>query len=445
MKRACGTWIAIYLLLAAAIGMITYRRFPLPVPAFGAAVVGGGVAWLGVAYFAGIWQKNTAARIIRRGLDGEPPRDGEKFAAIGRITPTGSPLTSPLSRSSCVAYKYEITDGDPDNTVRYYDGFALAPSVIQTGKQAVRLLAWGDLKLSWNTVPASQAKAHAEEYIGKTEIREPPILNLRQSFVDLQAIYRDDDGSVRWDQRGLRPPLDTGKPIDMSTATYREMLLRPGDPVCVIGSYSAQRGGIVPSSSPLVDPVTLEVGEPEVFTKRASVGAVGYSIGGVIFLGAVLVALVVFHALVPLEASEQMRPGMVASWPEIRLERFLDKRVRPLMREAGMLSSGEVMIQLPAGTANGRARGGGRDEVVREATAERAGGLATVTIDDRVIVLTIDANRRPIHLAILGQDVSPASADIRIDEAENDVAGRITYIPETGDGPACRVTFRTLH
>jgi hypothetical protein len=442
MKWSCGIWLAVYLLLAAAIGAITYRRFPHVEAAAGAAIIGGGVAWLGIAYFFGIKDKYRAAALIQRGLDGDAPRDGEKVAAIGRLSAAGQLLVSPLSRSSCIAYKYEINSRSGDDEITYYSGFAMTPSSIQTRQQSIRLLAWSDPKLKWVYVPASDGQRSAEEYIAATEFREPAILNIRQSFSDLMAMYRDDDGTVRWDQRGVRPPLDTNKPIDLSAVTYREMLLRPSDPVCVIGRYSAQRGGIVPSDHPLADPVTLELGEREAFIPRATAGAVGYLIGGTIFLSVIAIAFIVFHALVPLDAAERMAPNMVASWPEIRLERLLDMRVRPMMRNMGMLDSSQVMIQIPPGTANGRVKSDGREEVVAHATAQRDdAGNTTVTIDDRAVVLTISATRKPIRFAILGKEIAPAAAAIRIDEMEKEVAGRVTYLPDD-DSAACRVTFR---
>jgi hypothetical protein len=442
MKWSCGIWLAVYLLLAAAIGAITYRRFPHGEAAAGAAIVGGGLAWLGVAYIFGIKDKYRAAALIQRGLNGDAPHDGEKVAAIGRLNAAGPVLTSPLSKTSCVAYKYEVTSQFGDDEITYYSGFAMTPSSIQTRQQSIRLLAWSDPKLKWVYVPAGEGQRNAEEYIARTEFREPSILSIRQSFSDLIDMYGDDDGSVRWDQRGIRPPLDTGKPIDLSTATYREMLLRPGDPVCVIGRYSAQRGGIIPSDHPLADPVTLEVGEREAFIPRATAGAAGYLVGGAIFLGVIAIAFIAFHALVSLDAAEWMSPNMVASWPEIRFERWLDNRVRPAMRRAGMLDNSQVMIRLPAGTANGRMKRDGREEVAGHAAAKRNdAGNTTVTIDDGAVVLTIDRTRKPIRFAILGKEIAPAAPSIRIDEVEKEVAGRVTYLPDD-DSAACRVTFR---
>ena len=319
VKQACGAWLATYLLLAAATGLIVYQRIPEPAVAAFAGLVGGAIAWMAVAYFAGIAKKFAKARMIRRGLSGDTPVDREKIAAIGRIGSGGAgSLTSPLSKSACVASKYDIRSGLGEHAIMYYDGFALAPSAIQGRQRTTRLLAWGDLNVEWQIVAASVAQANAEEYIRETEFREPTVLNFRRSIADITKIYKDDDGSVRWDQRGLRPPLDTGRPLNLQTAVYREWLVRPGDFVCVIGRYSTERGGIVPSDHPLIDPVTIEVGEESAFACRASAGAAGYFIGGAIFLAIFLAGLLVVHASVPLDALEQHNPSMVASWTEIR-------------------------------------------------------------------------------------------------------------------------------
>ena len=444
MKKACGTWLATYVVLAAATGLIVYRRIPEPAIAAICGAVGGGLAWMAVAYFAGIATKIARARMIRRGLGGEIPADGEKIAAIGRISSSGGALTSPLSKSPCVAYKYEIRSGLGQDDFIYFDGFALTPSVIQGRMRNIRLLAWGDLEMmNWQIVSLAIAQPNAEEYIKATEFREPTVLNFRKAITDISAIYKDDDGSVRWDQRGVRPPLDATRPLDQQNFAYREKLVRPGDSVCVIGHYSAERGGIVPSKNPLIDAVSIEVGDENVFARRASSSAVAYFFGGAIFSAIYIGALVAFHASIPLSATEQHRPSMIASWTEIRLEQLLERRVRPHM-PAGLLSNDNYVIKLDRGSANGRVRLGGRDEVLSRAALRRDGDDRTIAIDNGAVTLTIDSRGKPLHLTLLGREVPVAAADVRIMEnGRSEVAGRVTYISDDPAAPVCRVTFRT--
>lgn len=439
MKKACGTQLALYLLIAAAIGGLVYRRFPKEESAIAAAVIGGFFLWLGVAYFIGIGQKLKHGRMISRALEGQPPVDGEKIAAIGRISPTGSPLTSPITKSPAVAYKYDIKSGRGDDEHKHYSGYALTPSIISTQQGSIRLLAWPDLKIKENCILASDAQTNAEEYIAATEWNELSIENIRKSIAEMMDVYKDDDGSVRHDQKGR--PAD-----DLSRVSFYESVVRAGEPVCVIGKYSAARGGIIPSDSPLVDQTTLQVGEPHTFGGRTIRGAIGYFIGGVIFVGGSLAALIALYVYVPLEVAEQMSPETRFSWPEIRLEKFIESRVRTPLRHADMFPEGQLSIDVPANGATGRVRAKGREEVVTRSAAVRDGEKnTTVRIDDETVVFTIDSHRKLTTLRILGQNVSPETAELRdLSLVDQGVSGRLTYLTDSDDAAVCRVTFHTV-
>lgn len=437
MKRSCTIWLAVYLLLAAAAGAVAYRRYPDPSVAAGAGFVGGAVLWMAVGYFAGIARKFGTASMIKRALNDDAPRDGQKIAAIGRLSPSGGALTSPLSKSACVAYRYEIRSGPLNDDASFYEGFALTPSVIQGRQRSIRLLAMPDFKtVGWQTVPAAQAQGNAEEYIAATNFRESILRDFKTVVADTIAMYKDTDGSVRWDQKGVQPPLDAGKPIDLQRATYREQLLRPGDSVCVIGTYSAERGGIVPSDHPLMDPVTLEVGEREAFTGRAATGAVGYFIGGLIFTAIAALALIIFCALVPLNTPH---PTPV----EIRFERFLDARVRPLLNKASAVSKRSTSRTLALGEAKGWVKAAGRNQTVTRASAQAIGNATTIHIDDDALVMTVTDSHTVLRLAVFGQDVPPDAATVWVYELkDNLIDGRVTITSDNSRGPACRVWFR---
>jgi len=440
MKKTCGVWLAVYVLLALGTGLIAYRRMPEPATAWPAAIFGGGFAWMAALYFAGIGMKIAKARMIRRGLGGATPDDGEKIAAIGRISPVGgSAMDSPLSKTPAIAYKYEIRQGVGNDDFTWYEGFALSPSVIQGRMRNIKLLAWGDLAESWKWIPAETAYPNAEEYIQQTEFRAPTAANIRATIQQSMDIYKDDDGSVRWDQLGTWTKSSSP---NLKVAADREQVIRPGDVVCVIGQYSAARGGIVPSDHPITDPVSIEVGEEDAFARRANRGAVGYFIGGLIFSAIYLGGMLALHAFVPLEASEQQNPSMVASWPEIRLERILDREVRPRMLQMGMLSanSGELSILLREGTANGRVKAAGRDVVVSRATFTRNDDDRTITIDGDALVLTIDGKRQPRRLTLFGRDIPTSEVDVHIQGSSDQVlTGRVAA---ASDDAACRVTFK---
>ena len=427
MKKTCGTWLGVYAVVALATGLIAYRRMPDPAVAWPVAIFGGGIAWVAALYFAGIHTKFAKAKMIRRGLSGDTPNDGEKIAAIGRISAAGGvTLTSPLTRTPCVAYRYDIRQGTGTDDFTWYEGFALTPSVIQGRTRNIRLFAWGDLTFPWTFIPAETVCANAEEYIKQTEFQPPTAVNIRATINKSIEIYKDDKGSVRWDQIGV----GTESP-NLQVSAYREVLVRPGDTVCVVGRYSAQRGGIVPSDSPMMDAVSIETGEEEAFERHATRGAIGYLIGALIFSAIYLAGLVVFHAKIPLESTEQRKKGWVASWPEIRFEHLLD--------QMGMLSSEKLAILLPEGAANGRIRDAGHDAVVSHATLRRDGENRQIWIDGGALALTIDGQGNPVRLTLFGREVPPQAVKVQVrGESQRSVLGRVMAF---ADESACRVTF----
>ena len=435
MKKACGLWLLVYALLGAAIGAIVYRRFP--VAAIPAAIFGGFLAWVGVAYFAGIGKKIQAVRTIRGTQAGATPLDGEKVAAIGRIVPIGNSLVSPFTKTSCVAYAYDVSFSSNDSNS--YTGFALTSSAVQGMHGSLRLLSNPDLKISPQIIPADQAMLNADEYFKTATFRMPNLDDLRKlRFTALQPPDADENGNVRFDRHFSR----MGGDGDLSRGRFSEKVVRAGEPVCVIGYYSASRGGIVAGrpNGMLTEKVTLERGESGVFVARAVRSAIGYLIAGIIFLGLATAGVVAVLAFVPLEAAEQMNRSMNPTWPEIRFERFIEKRVRGPMRQAGMLSSNEtVSITLPDGTAHGRVRVGGRDVVVSHATAVRKNDQTIVTIDDGAATIAVDSRDSATSVRLFGQEVPIASVDSRIGGYENEIEGRLFVMQ---NDVACRLAFR---
>lgn len=440
-KTACLAWFALYLLVAVSIGAIVYRRIGMIEPAAAAGLFGGGIAWVGLGFLAGIRQKFADLRMIRRGLTGEQPVDGEKIAVIGRIMPSGAqPLLSPLTRTPAVAYKYEIQSIRGKSSRTLYEGFALVPSAIQSPQGTIRILAYPELLLSSRPLPGHQVADNAADYIRNTEFREPFRTGIRQSFKELMAAFKDDDGSIRTDQK------NTAGPLDLSNVWYTEQVISPGDRVCAIGRFSAQRGGLVPTES-LLDRPTIRKGEPDSLIRKITLGAFGNLIGAVIFLGAVLAGLVMFLAVVPLEAGEHLAGAENPTWFEIRLERLLNRRVKAPLLAAGVIDAGYIFPALEPGTARGRVRAEGRDVEVGRASATRSGGLTTIRIDENLVILQIDEKKRPVGLEIAGKAIDlSSSGDIDFSTMslsdEGEFAGRLTWFSDREPELGVHVSFR---
>jgi hypothetical protein len=165
-----------------------------------------------------------------------------------------------------------------------------------------------------------------------------------------------------------------------------------------------------------------------------------------IFLAIAAAALAGLYAFVPLTASEQMKPDLRRTWREVRLERKIDRQLRPRLRKAGLLDSGVVVPLLYVGTARGRISANGRDVDVTRATAQRVGDIVVIHIDDDAATLTI-SHGRPLRLRLGNNDVdaSTFARDLEVDitslTRDGEVAGRFTYFRDDAESPAARVTF----
>jgi hypothetical protein len=424
LKKSCSTWFAIYLIAAVVVGALVYHRFPLVGAAFGGGVVGGGIVWLGLAYLAGVRTKIAEVLRLRSADSGGPPQDGETIAIIGTAQAEGPALTSPISGVQCVAYKYEIRRGD----ALLFDGFALAPSSILTQHGKIRILAQPALQLTPRDVMRGDAVPQFSDYMKRTKFHEPSLGDIRTIFAELG----NESDSIRRDNRMTQ---DDGA---IDHARFQEWTLVPGQRVFVTGRYSMAHNGFVPDPGMPLSLIVRDAADGGV-AGRSVRGAIGNLIGAVIFLAVAAAGLLGLYAFVPLAASEQMSPALTPTWREIRLDRLLDRRVRPRLREAGFLDSGTIVADPPPGSARGRVTANGRDVVVSRATATRLGDLYTIHIDDDALVLTIDEYGHPIRLRFGNQDVDPRR-DLEFNPTGH-VSGRVTYLRDDAATPACRVTF----
>lgn len=428
MKKSCSTWLAVYAVVAIGVGWLVYHRFPLVGAAFGGGTIGGGIVWLGLAYLAGVRTKIADAMRLRSTAEGGPLEDDARVSVIGAIEPAGVALTSPFTGKPCVAYKYEVRNGD---ALLYY-GIAVAPCAIDTQHGQIGVLAYPTLQVRPHIVPNFEAVPNFSEYMGRTDFHEA------QGFHEALKAFNERNGSLRSDTRTTRGNAAVDR------ATFTEWSLAPGDRVYASGHYSMMRNALVPEPGmPLSLILRDDAGG---FAGSSIAGAVGNFIGAAIFLGIAAAGLLGLYAFVPLAASEQMSPSLTPTWREVRLERLLDRRVRGRMREAGLLDSGTITAMLEGGTARGRVASGGRDVEVSRATLSHVGDMTIVRIDDDAVVLTLDRIHHPLRLRFGNEDVdaSTFARDLQLDitnSTSTDVAGRFTYLRDDAPSPACRVTF----
>ena len=406
--RSCLLWLALYFLLALAVAFAVERRVGRNGPALFGAAIAGFVAWLGVTHLTNFGRKAGELWLIRKGMAGEEPRDGERFAAIGPISPIGSSrLVSPLTRTPAVAYTYLISRALVGG--QKWDGVALIPASIRCGAHSVRLLALPELDITSDRLTGEAVVRHGEEYIRQTEFPKET---------------SKDDGTARKDHgpRVESPTLRGG--------FFFEKVVKPGDVVCAIGRYSVARGGL--------HEVRLESGEPGrmMFKRIRAIG--GSLMNAVIMIALVAAALTALYAFVPLNVA---RP----SWLEIRLEDLLDERVRQPIARADLFPMPlvEPATSLNMFEARGRIRTAAGEANVTAAKAERIDGGIRILLYDgerEVAVLTVSPVGELRGLKLLNEEIAPSAA-FTFRQLGGEVVGRVSWMKS--EIPAIHAIFRT--
>lgn len=166
--RGCLLWFAVYALLAFAVAYAVERRIGRHAPALFGCAIAAFVAWVGVSHLAKFGSKIGELLLIRRGINGDEPQEGKRFAAIGPINPIGGTrLLSPISRTPAVAHSYLI-GGNFAGTIRW-KGNALIPSAIRCGAHSIRILSKAELHYPTQRLSDEAATRHAEEYVRTTD------------------------------------------------------------------------------------------------------------------------------------------------------------------------------------------------------------------------------------------------------------------------------------
>lgn len=437
-KFSCLVWTVVFLALSAASGWFVYRRAATSEAAVIGGLVGGVILIVMLSWLLAIANRIGELVLILRAKLGHEPRDGKRTALIGTLRSHGE-LTAPFSRERCAAYEYAITaietgrDSEGSSTTSFreaYEGFAMAPLVVEHGTERTRILAKPDLKLKATVTDTPTAVANAQAYVDDTTFTPSP--GPKAPEPDLSHT----DGRFRVDHR--TDPIVA----DVSSCRLVEKTLQANVGVCAIGEYSA-------SKRALLAPVKMKTGD------AFAIGA-GWRVANAVFAEAFCVVLAVVVAAVfcanfPLDAAESSSPDWKLTWPEIELERMISKHVRTPMEQAGMLSgsSGFSLQDVCDGCAKGELIVNGRTIELKHAAyvGARAVHLSptpgakdglTLTSGDHV-VMTIDGKSALIPASwLLPNDIvtSLGSGPIA------DYAGRITILAPDRWVRA-RVTFKT--
>jgi len=203
-----------------------------------------------------------------------PSADGARVAACGPLVADGPLLAAPMTGRPCVTYKYEVTTRSSQRRLSVTcDGYALTPCHVDTPGGSIRILGYTDFRFSPETPSGPDAESRMRGYLAGTTLT-PHGLTAGRAFL---AMLADEDGAIRADF-GTSPALDAAGFIEYAVADREE--------VCAFGTYSADRGGLVPGPGSVdAYPVSLRRGSAARIRRSFLTGAAGY-LGLAAFLAA---------------------------------------------------------------------------------------------------------------------------------------------------------------
>lgn len=237
----CGMVLGGWLLVGLAVAFWLVQAYGVRyTDTFGVAAGAGLIGWggLGLLFSAAVALRERYA--VRAAMQGEVPRDGTGAVVIGTVQGHGAPLQAPFNGEDCYAYRYTIThengqSGKKRSVRVVYEGRALAPCTIAAATGYFRLLTVPELDPATTRSSGITLEA-AQRYVAATTF-----LPEHQHIAELQRRWQDADGSYRADIG--RTPED----LAWQRCTLEQQVLRPHETVCVIGYFSSEQRGFVPS------------------------------------------------------------------------------------------------------------------------------------------------------------------------------------------------------
>jgi hypothetical protein len=202
-------------------------------------------------------------------------QDGKRVALFGYIYPLhGSAIKAPFSHKDCIAYSYSIQRGTGEESYKKYEGFRIMPSVIMTRRGDVKLFAFPELKGFAATSENEMSYQNALNYIRSTSFEMFKVSEIRKAYESVIEDLMDNSGSVKKDTKFYREvetkeeEIVTLKIAESESEispddTLEEICVGVRDEVCLLGTWSAARQGIVSDYTETMKRVTLTKGNQQ--------------------------------------------------------------------------------------------------------------------------------------------------------------------------------------
>ncbi|WP_239490736.1 hypothetical protein [Luteitalea sp. TBR-22] len=280
--RAFAVWVGIYAGCLTALGALWFWKGPedSTIPEEG-ALLGGTIAlWFAVMFGRAAVKRLRERAAVGRADDVDRPVDGEFVVARGTLQ-CAAPLVSPFTGVPVAAYNYKAwrreVRGPGTKTsveIAYWWGEGSAPCSLMTrrGTLELRSRPWLDF---WSAgVPnTDESRGHFSRFMHGVQA-EP-----QQGGIVVPGF--------EWDA-GLDGPLRRDKAktthVPLEELQFTEWTLSPGEPVVVIGRYSAQRGGVIHDDRK-GRPLRVLKGDAETVRAALGQGATAYGVLSLLALG----------------------------------------------------------------------------------------------------------------------------------------------------------------
>ena len=267
--KGCLLRLALYLPILALVLVLFSLREPFPTLVFDPEAEGLALAPVAAFFFWFAILYLIDSRRARADLDGARAalgrglRNGESAVVYGIVEGRAPLLEAPFTGESCVGYHYVVEHyGSSKMGLQTdYEGYALAPFVIQGPLGALAVLAPSGkevfYEIPFQTLRGDDAVAHGESYLRATDFgpRGGLFGNLsRRETTDGPSNFRMDLSS------------NTERPL--TTCTLKQKVVRPGDEVHVAGIYSETKQAIEPDPDDIMKPLHVVPGGEASLTRK---------------------------------------------------------------------------------------------------------------------------------------------------------------------------------
>ncbi len=274
MKKGCAIWLTIYVALAMA-----YSSW-LGNPMLGG--IFGFVMLVAIGFLSTPIRKSEELALVKQAgyspfrADSAIFQDGKRVALFGFIYPLhGSAIKAPFSHRECLAYSYSIQSGTGEDSYKKYEGFCITPSVIMTSRGDVKLFAFPEFHGFAPTPESELSFKNAIGYIRSTTFEIFKVSEIRKAYESIIDELMDDSGNVKKDTKFIRVVetkeeeiialkiAQEREPEITQNDTLVEICVGVRDEVCLIGTWSSAKQGIVSDYTQTLKRVTLTKGNQQ--------------------------------------------------------------------------------------------------------------------------------------------------------------------------------------